>query len=392
MDEYWLGLEVNSDTIDKVLPKRVSTIEKRLYQGNRWPLPTQNFAKKKAGSDLKGTDLIDFLKQKQPVLLRNLLLVTAFCKSKSNEFILNFIKENRLLTSAEIEKSKMQNNYDRVALVLRLFYKSAKILQTLYWSYKSQRRDFDPYSLAFDAKEFYNFLKTDKDAFQEQLEIIPKFKNKCYCWHILIGDKMKIYCMRGFPYEKIIHQVKRNRAEFFAKTFILKVFEDGSIKVPAGTRKGTLRIANALARQKFGKTSKFARVCTIIDSSKLNSLGDKILSNQLPANCRILELELRKVPIPGNPNVRFINYGGLEETIEHLDDFSINLSAEATKISKLIISIEGRPRELVFKPMPDDKVAVICHSRLLSDADKNVLETYFSSLGIDLNFGSETID
>lgn len=389
--EYWIKLDVDSEKLSMYASKSPKKVLRKLMLSNFWPAPTQKLMQEITGTTLTNIELVEQLQKTHKTVLEDLLCVTYFGKTKGNDILLKVINEKSLLTSEEIEKCKIEKNDDRVALLYQVFCKSPSSLTDLYWYYVLERRDFSPYALHNqEGKLFYKSLSTDSVSFQNQFG--KNLNKKCYCWHVFNLKDKKIYCMRAFSTDKILHQLKNNMKASLAKTAILIVFNDGHIGVPSAAKIQTLKIANSLATTLYKTKCKFERAIQSFDKSNLTNVGKNLLNPKKDLNLKVLGLEIKQAPIDGNPNINFWNMDGLEETIKNLKKIGIDLNKHSEKISKITFSVDDIFRTVKFSPISNGKLVAVCTDRRMSDNHKALLTKYFDACNVKINFGSGKFD
>ena len=388
-NEYWLNLDVIPAHVANALKKRPASIQNRLSSGNYLPGPIQTILREKTGLSLSGLDLIKNTKEINPAILEELIAMAFFCKQKGIEYVEEFSIGK--LSEDEIGKCKTESSSNRLALVKRLHDKDPEFLRRLHWGYLISKRDFVPYSLESPAAEFAEFKSMTRTELQDYFKSINSLKKDCHCWHIFDEGENAVLCIRAFPVERIVRQVKRNTSVSVAKTYFIRIKGDGSIELPSGSRVGSKRIAQLLAKKRFGEDAKFERTFYPEKIEKLGKLAEKILSGNLGNEMKITSIELLRAPWPGNPILTIENDDGLHETIEHLADYQIALENEGRNISRICFSKNGKPIRIVMRPHSDGKIVAICHTRWLSDENRKEIQKFFKDIGMELNFGSEKL-
>lgn len=387
--EYWLNLDVIPSHVTNSLKKNSISIQRKLGNENYLPGPIQTILREKTESTLSGLDLVKYAKETKPAILEELIAMAFFCKQKGIEYVEEFSVGK--LSADEIGKCKTESSSNRLALVKRLYDKNPELLLRLHWEYLISKRDFVPYSLGFPAAEFADLKTKTRSELQIYFKSINSLKKNCHCWHILDEGVSAVLCIRAFPVERIVRQVKRNTSVSVAKTYFIRIKGDGSIELPSGSRVGSKRIAQLLARKRYGEDVKFDRTFYPEKIEKLGKLAEKILSGNLGDEMKITSIELLRAPWPGNPVLTIENEGGLHETIEHLADYHIALANEGRNISRICFSKNGKPIRIAIKPHLDGEIIAICHTRWLSDENRKEIQKLFKDIGIELNFGSEKL-
>ncbi|MFA6269459.1 MAG: hypothetical protein WC652_06595, partial [archaeon] len=368
-DNFWIGVDINSPQMEKILDKSPKIIKKHLLQGTAWPLPSQKCLQNELNTDKLGLELIEYAKLNNKPALLELLLITRMCKKKGADLFVKLIQSKKYLTEVEIENCKKEIEYDRVALAYKVFKKNSEYVKDLYWSYLAYKREFTEYYLSKgDGKHLFKLLPNEVNLFESRIPIA--LSEKCSCWHIMINPDEKIYCLRGFPTEKILHQLRENKPMKLAKTHIFKISTNGIIKIPGEAKLKTMTMVKELAKDLL-KEKKESIERHFAESKKdtLEKIRELLINPETIGNVIITEIKFSQTSIPGNPAVQLTKNSGLNKTFENIEKTGINIKEDYKKIVSITLLVDEKYRTVKIRQNKD--FLVFCSSSMfISEENK----------------------
>lgn len=390
-ETFWIGVDINSPQLSKILEKSLKRIRKNLVQGNVWPLPSQKCLQNEVKTDKLGLDLIEYAKSKNPAALMDLIFITKLCKKKGADLFVKLIQDNNYLNAAEVETCKKEKDYDRVALAYKVFKKNPEHVKDLYWNYLIFKREFTEYNLTKGAGNvLFKLLPTDVVNFEKNLPAV--LAEKCFCWHVLISQNIKIYCLRAFPTEKILHQLRENKPMKLAKTHIFKISKEGIIEIPGEAKVTTIKIVKELAKDLLNEEKEsIERHFVESKTSSLDKIRDSLIDIKKIGNVIITEIKFSQTSVPGNPAIQLTKNTGLNKTIENLEKIGININEDYKKIVSITILVDKKYRQIKLRHT--NAGTIFCSSNMfISKENKSYIQEFFSMFGATVNFGSDKFD